>query len=100
MMARGIGVNWFLITLFGSPNTRATRIAWMLEELGQDYEYELVQPGKIQSDYPEYLDVNPAAKVPVIRDGDFRIVRVRRDHPVPWRQVPRAEACSSTRKPS
>lgn len=43
----------------------------MLEELGQDYEYELVQPGKIQSDYPEYLDVNPAAKVPVIRDGDF-----------------------------
>jgi glutathione S-transferase len=43
----------------------------MLEELGQDYEYELVQPGKIQSDYPEYLDVNPAAKVPAIRDGDF-----------------------------
>jgi hypothetical protein len=26
-----------MITLYGSPNTRATGIAWMLEELGQGY---------------------------------------------------------------
>ena len=62
-----------MITLYGSPNTRATRIAWMLEELGQDYDYKVIELGKVQSDHPEYLDVNPAAKVPAIRDGDFTL---------------------------
>lgn len=59
-----------MIRLFASPNTRATRIAWMLEELGVGYEYELIELGKVRED-PDYLAINPGAKVPAIRDGDF-----------------------------
>ncbi len=52
--------------LVGSPKSRAFRVLWMLEELGQ--EYEIVPAGPRSQ---EILSVNPGGKVPalVVDDG-------------------------------
>ncbi|ARU58221.1 glutathione S-transferase [Oleiphilus messinensis] len=60
-----------MLTVYGHPNTRSTRITWMLEELGQDYDYKLVNFVKGGSKSAEFLAINPAGKVPVLVDGDL-----------------------------
>lgn len=60
-----------MITLYGFPNSRSLRIAWMLEELGVDYQYERIDLSKGEGQSPEYRAINPAGKVPALRDGDF-----------------------------
>ena len=60
-----------MITVFGFPQTRSRRITWMLEELGQDYEFRLVDFNKGESRSPEYLAINPAGKVPAMLDDDL-----------------------------
>lgn len=50
----------------GLPRTRAMRVLWLLEELGQDYEIEVARP---HSD--EVKAGNPGGKVPVLHDGDL-----------------------------
>lgn len=55
------------ISVFGFPNTRSLRVTWMLEELGLDYEYRLVNMTKGESRFPDYLAVNPAGKVPALQ---------------------------------
>lgn len=45
----------------GSPKTRAFRVIWMLEELGQSYE---VDPARPRSDTAKAL--NPSGKVPIL----------------------------------
>ena len=54
-----------MYTVIGFPRTRAMRVMWTLEELGQDYE---LVPAMPQS--PEVLALNPLGKVPVLKDGD------------------------------
>lgn len=54
-----------MYTVFGTPKTRAFRVIWMLEELGQPYELEPVMPRS-----PEITALNPSGKVPAFRDGD------------------------------
>ena len=52
------------------PNTRSTRIVWLLEELGLDYEvqkYEL-KPASLRTE--EYTKIHPMNRVPSIEDGD------------------------------
>ncbi len=51
-----------MMTLVGSPRTRAFRVMWMLEELGAEYDVIDAQP---QS--PEAREVNPSGKVPALR---------------------------------
>jgi len=51
--------------LIGSIKTRAFRVAWMLEELGQPYE---LVPAAPRSD--EARAFNPTGKVPALMDGD------------------------------
>ncbi len=51
--------------LVGYPQTRATRVAWMLEEIGADYE---IEPAPPQSDAARAY--NPTGKVPVLVDPD------------------------------
>ncbi|NNM01005.1 MAG: glutathione S-transferase family protein [Gammaproteobacteria bacterium] len=51
-----------MMTLIGSPKTRAFRVLWMLEEL--DVEYELIDA---QPRSAEALAVNPSGKVPALR---------------------------------
>lgn len=62
-----------MITVFGYPKTRATRIVWLLEELGQDYQYSLIDFAKGDSQSPQFLEINPAGKVPAIQEDDLVI---------------------------
>ncbi len=59
-----------MIKLYGTPPTRALRVIWLLNELGLEYELhpvDIMQGGARQ---PSFRDLNPAAKVPVLVDGD------------------------------
>lgn len=60
--------------LYFAPNTRAVRIAWLLEELVLPYDLEhfehLGDPG-LRS--PNYLKINPNGRVPTLEDGDIII---------------------------
>lgn len=51
--------------VIGSPTSRAFRVMWMLEELGQPYTVTKASPRS-----EEVLALNPSGKVPVLRDGD------------------------------
>lgn len=52
-------------TAIGTVKTRAARVVWMLEELGQPYEYMAVRPAS-----DEAKGHNPSGKVPVlVADG-------------------------------
>lgn len=51
--------------VFGSANTRAFRVIWMLEELGQPFTLHKVGP---RSD--EIMALNPSGKIPAMKDGD------------------------------
>lgn len=51
--------------IIGFPRTRAMRVIWMLEELGEPYELDPAMP---HSDTVKAL--NPCGKVPVLIDGD------------------------------
>ena len=61
-----------MYTLIGSPKTRAFRVLWALEELGQDHQIEAEPPrSELVSQY------NPTGKVPVLLDGDDAIIGER-----------------------
>ncbi len=54
-----------MYTVIGRANSRATRVLWMLEELGQPYEHVPAAPRS-----EGVISFNPAGKVPVlIEDG-------------------------------
>lgn len=54
-----------MYTVIGRANSRATRVLWMLEELGQTYEHVPAAPRS-----EGVISFNPAGKVPVlIEDG-------------------------------
>ncbi|MDG4882261.1 glutathione S-transferase family protein [Mesorhizobium sp. WSM4884] len=52
----------------GSRGSRVSRVLWMLEELGQPYEFIEV---KLRS--PEAYALNPSGKVPILIDGEVMI---------------------------
>jgi glutathione S-transferase len=58
-----------MIELFGFLRSRSNRPHWALEELGVDYRfYQLdFRKGDARSDF--FLNLNPAGKIPVLRDG-------------------------------
>lgn len=60
-----------MFTLYGSPGSRSTRVAWALEEAGADYDFSLVDIKKGEQKHPEFLDINPGGKLPVLIDGDL-----------------------------
>jgi glutathione S-transferase len=59
-----------MITLYHCPNSRSNVGMYLLEELGQPYEVEIVDVRAGDGQKPEYLAINPMGKVPSIRDGD------------------------------
>lgn len=59
--------------LYFAPNTRAVRVAWLLEELGLEYELERFTLGSPEMRGSEYLKVHPMGRVPVLEDGDVRL---------------------------
>lgn len=54
-----------MYTLIGHPRSRAMRVLWMLEELGETYDYDPAPP---QS--PAILAVNPSGKIPALKVDD------------------------------
>jgi glutathione S-transferase len=60
-----------MITIYHSPMTRSCRIIWLAEELGLDYELRTFELFSEEMTAPEFLAVNPMAKVPAMEDGDF-----------------------------
>lgn len=56
--------------LYGTPPTRVLRGLWVLNELGIDCEVVPVDLRKGEHLTPEFRALNPAAKVPVLVDGD------------------------------
>jgi glutathione S-transferase len=52
-------------TVIGAPRSRAMRVLWMLEELGQPYAHVPAAPRS-----PEIRAVNPAGKIPALKVGD------------------------------
>ena len=62
-----------MMKLYFAPSTRAERTAWLLNELGLDYDIERYRLGDKAMRSPEYLAVNPNGRVPVLDDGDVRI---------------------------
>lgn len=51
--------------------TRSIRARWMLQELGVDFEAVTVNLQAREHRHPAFLQLNPAAKVPVLVDGDL-----------------------------
>ncbi|OUR89715.1 glutathione S-transferase [Gammaproteobacteria bacterium 42_54_T18] len=63
-----------MMKVYGYPNSRSTRITWMLEELEKEYEFCLVDFNKGESQSKEYLAINPAGKVPAFQDDDLLLL--------------------------
>jgi glutathione S-transferase len=56
------------LIFYTNPQSRGRIIRWMLEEVGQPYETEIIPYDQIKSE--RYLAVNPMGKVPAIRHKD------------------------------
>ena len=59
--------------LYFAPQSRAVRVAWLLEELGLNYEIEKYSVGDRALRTPEYYKIHPMGRIPVLEDGDTRI---------------------------
>lgn len=59
--------------LYFAPNTRAVRTAWLMFELGLEFEIERFALGDPAMRTPEFLAVSPNGRVPVLLDGDIRV---------------------------
>jgi glutathione S-transferase len=60
-----------MLKLYGTPPTRALRVVWLLNELGLEYELHPVDLMQDEHHQQNFLSLNPAAKVPVLVDGDL-----------------------------
>src|SRR6516225_7231624 len=56
------------LIFYTHPRSRGRIVRWMLEELGQPYQTEILDYGTTMK-APAYLTINPMGKVPAIRHG-------------------------------
>jgi len=59
--------------LYGFGPTRSLRALWGLNEVGADFELEVVNLLAGEHQRPEFMRLNPAGKLPVLVDGDLVI---------------------------
>lgn len=59
--------------LYGFAGTRSQRALWGLKELDADFEFVSVNLLAGEHKRPDFLQLNPAGKVPVLVDGDLVI---------------------------
>lgn len=59
------------VTLYYAPFTRATRIAFLLEELGVEWNRVTLDLAAREHKTPVYLALNPNGTLPTLRDGDM-----------------------------
>jgi len=57
--------------LYFSPGTRASRVYWLILELGIDVEIRPIRLDAGEHKKPEYTKLNPAGEVPTYVDGDL-----------------------------
>jgi len=57
------------LTLYTHPMSRGRIARWMLEEIGQPYDTEVVEYGPAMKG-PAYRAINPMGKVPALRHGE------------------------------
>ncbi len=62
-----------MIKFYWCPQTRASRILWMLEEMGEPYEIEQVDLRNPETKSAEFLAASPMGKVPALADGSVKI---------------------------
>jgi glutathione S-transferase len=60
--------------LYGYPGTRTNRVRWLLEEVGASYELVTVEVARGGHKAPEHLARHPHGAVPVLEDGDLRLI--------------------------
>jgi glutathione S-transferase len=60
-----------MLRLYGTPQTRAFRPLWMLEELGVPYELVKTDFASGDTRAPEFLAINPNGHVPALVDGEL-----------------------------
>jgi glutathione S-transferase len=58
------------IVFYTNPMSRGGIVHWMLEELGEPYDTEILDYGPSMKS-PAYLAINPMGKVPAIRHGEM-----------------------------
>lgn len=59
--------------LYFAPNSRAVRIAWLLEELDLSYTIEKYSVGDRALRTAEYYKLHPMGRVPVLEDSEVKI---------------------------
>jgi glutathione S-transferase len=60
-----------MLRIYGSANSRALRVLWMVGELGIAYEHKDWLPRAPETRTPEFHALNPNYRVPVIDDDGF-----------------------------
>ena len=60
-----------MLRIYGSAKSRGIRVLWMAGELGLEYEHRDYLPRSPETRTPEFLALNPNARVPVIDDDGF-----------------------------
>ena len=63
------------LTFYTNPQSRGQIVRWMLEEIGEPYDTEILEYGSTMKAEP-YLSINPMGKVPAIRHGDTVVTEV------------------------
>lgn len=63
------------LTFYTHPMSRGQTVRWMLEEVGEPYETEILDYGSTMKAEP-YLSVNPMGKVPAIRHNGRVVTEV------------------------
>ncbi len=59
-----------MLTLYYAPQTRATGVRILLEELGADYDLHVLNLRRNEQRAPDFLAINPLGKVPtIVHDG-------------------------------
>lgn len=59
--------------LYWMPQTRAARALWMLEEIGQPYEREMVNVMEAGERPDAFMAASPMGKVPALVDGEVNL---------------------------
>ena len=88
------------LTLYHAAPSRSSIVRWMLEELGEPFDIQLLSLKKGENRAPEYLAINPMGKVPALRHGDTIITEAAGHLLLPGRRVPAGETQHSRRRPA
>lgn len=60
-----------MITVYGYPRSRSRRATWALEEVGQPYQWVMIDFKKGEHQAPEFLEINPSGKVPALKHDEL-----------------------------